>query len=129
MARRGSELVIILWRDIPAQVNGKIGPDKHQAILPRRFQKGIDRAAMVAGKKTAQEYVAEWRRTTHPIVGELAECVDATAASIEREFDEARLEALIANGGWDPARPADEIPDAAADRAATLEPREQDDPQ
>ncbi len=105
MARRSSELVIIMWRDIPAQVNGKIGTERHQAILPHRFQKAIDRAAMVAGKKTAQEYVGEWRRTSHEIVGELATCVDTTAANIELEFTNERLNTLVANGGWDPATP------------------------
>ncbi len=106
MARRtASELVIILWRDIPAQVNGRDGDERQQVILPGRFQKAIDRAAMVAGKKTAQEYVAEWRRTASPLTGPLAATVEATAASIEAEFTNERLHALIENGGWDPAAP------------------------
>lgn len=113
MARRANELVIILWRDIPAQVNGKAGADKHQWILPRRFQKAIDRAAMVAGRKTAQEYVAEWRRSASPLEGDLVTTVDATAATLETEFTEERLEALVANGGWDPAAPHDRTDDPA----------------
>lgn len=108
MSRRGgSEVVVILWRDIPAQINGKMGADKHQFILPHRFQKAIDRAAMVAGKKTAQEYVGEWRRTSYPLTGELATTVDAIAASMEVEFTNQRLHTLIDNGGWDPANPHD----------------------
>jgi hypothetical protein len=110
MARPGSrrstassEVVIIMWRDIPAQVNGKAGEERHQVMLPHRFQKAIDRAAMVAGKKTAQEYVGEWRRANHPLVGDLAETVEATAASIESEFTNERLHILVAHGGWDPA--------------------------
>jgi hypothetical protein len=104
--RRGtSEIVVILWRDIPAQVNGKAGEVRHQVMLPHRFQKAIDRAAMVADKKTAQAYVGEWRRTNHPVVGDLIECVDGTAASIEAEFTNERLHTLVANGGWDPASP------------------------
>ena len=107
MARRGTgnELIVIAWRDIPAQVNGKIGAERHQAILPHRFQKAIDRAAMVAGKKTAQEYVGEWRRTSHEIVGELAACVDTTAANLELEFTNERLNTLVTNARWDPATP------------------------
>ena len=105
MARRSSnEIVVILWRDIPAQVNGKDGEERHQVILPHRFQKAIDRAAMVAEKKTAQEYVGEWRRAAYPVVGTIAECVAATAASIEQEFTNERLHALVDNGGWDPAK-------------------------
>jgi hypothetical protein len=74
-------------------------------VLPHRFQKAIDRAAMVAGKKTAQEYVAEWRRASYPLHGPLAAAVDATAASIDEEFTNERLHTLIDSGGWDPASP------------------------
>ncbi len=106
MARRtASEIVVILWRDIPAQVNGRDGDEREQIILPGRFQKAIDRAAMVAGKKTAQEYVGEWRRTSARPTGELAATVEAIAASIEAEFTNDRLHSLIDNGGWDPASP------------------------
>lgn len=106
MSRRSKdEIVVILWRDIPAQINGKLGDDKHGVVLPHRFQKAIDRAAMVAGKKTAQEYVAEWRRTSYPVNGELVAAVESTAASLEQEFTNERLHALVDNGGWDPHSP------------------------
>ena len=103
--RSGNEVIVILWRDIPAQINGRVGEERHQAILPHRFQKAIDRAAMVAGKKTAQEYVGEWRRTSYPLTGELVETIDAIAASIEVEFTNERLHTLVDNGGWDPSSP------------------------
>ena len=106
MARRSKdEVVVIMWRDIPAQINGKIGDDKHGVVLPHRFQKAIDRAAMVAGKKTAQEYVGEWRRTSYPVAGELVQAVESIAASIEAEFTNERLHTLVDNGGWDPLSP------------------------
>ena len=108
MGRRASnEIVLILWRDIPAQVTGRQGDDKHSVVLPHRFQKAIDRAAMVAGKKTAQEYVGEWRRTSYPLTGELATTIDGIAASIEVEFTNERLHTLVDNGGWAPANPHD----------------------
>ena len=109
--RSGNEVVVILWRDIPAQINGRVGEQRHQAILPHRFQKAIDRAAMVAGKKTAQEYVGEWRRTSYPLTGELAETIDSIAASIEVEFTNERLHTLVDNGGWDPSSPETSIPE------------------
>ncbi len=103
MSRRAKdELIVIMWRDIPAQITGKQGDDKHAVVLPHRFQKAIDRAAMVAGKKTAQEYVGEWRRTTFPVNGELVACVESTAATMEQEFTNERLHTLVDNGGWDP---------------------------
>jgi len=114
MPRRGgtNELTIITWRDIPAQVNGGAGENKHQRILPQRFQGAIDRAAMKAGKKTAGEYVAEWKRRTVPIPPELAEDVEAAvlaeAERLEAEFPTERLKLWVATGGWDPDRPEEE---------------------
>jgi hypothetical protein len=128
--RGGSEIVVILWRDIPAQINGKAGDDRHQVMLPHRFQKAIDRAAMVAGKKTAQDYVGEWRRTNHPLVGDVVECVTATASSIEAEFSNERLHTLVANGGWDPASPErdpEADPGGGEPATPTSEPGEQKD--
>ncbi len=107
MSRRNKdEIVLIMWRDIPAQVNGTLAGEKHGYILPHRFQKAIDRAAMVAGKKDAHEYVGEMRRVSYPITGtDLVECVEGIANSIDTEFTNERLHALVDNGGWDPHSP------------------------
>jgi hypothetical protein len=104
MPRRGNELVVILWRDIPAQVNARVGTEKHQAILPRRFQRAIDDAAMAAGKKTANEYVGEWRRTALPMPAgdDGATAADAEAKRLDDAFPRERLQQFVANGGWDP---------------------------
>ena len=110
--RRSNEITIISWRDIPAQVNGGAGDDKHQRILPQRFQGAIDRAAMKAGKKTAGEYVAEWRRTAVPLPddfdGNMEAFVLAEAERIENEFPTERLKLWVETGGWDPDRPEHE---------------------
>jgi hypothetical protein len=113
MARKSSEVVVIMWRDIPAQVNGKSGGERHQVLLPHRFQKAIDRAAMIAEKKTAQEYVGEWRRTSYPLTGELVVTIDEIAQRMEDEFSNERLMTLVDNGGWDPAAPG--VPDTPLD--------------
>jgi hypothetical protein len=105
MPRRGNELVVILWRDIPAQVNGRAGAQKHQVMLPRRFQRAIDDAAMVAGKKTANEYVGEWRRASLPIPAVddgIEAAADAEAQRLGDAFPRERLQQFVANGGWDP---------------------------
>jgi Virulence factor len=107
MPRRAREIVVIAWRDIPAQVNGRSGGEKHQVVLPRRFQRAIDDAAMVADKKTASEYVGEWRRTSLAIPIDDGEGAMRTAAEREaRRLDDAfpreRLVRFVANGGWDP---------------------------
>ena len=105
MPRRGNELVVISWRDIPAQVNARSGAVKHQVVLARRFQRAIDDAAMVAGKKTASDYVGEWRRATLELPAELGEIADAAereARRLDDAFPKERLQRFVANGGWDP---------------------------
>ncbi len=95
--------MVICWRDIPAQVNAGSGPTKTQRILPRRFQRAIDRAAMVAGKTQASEYVGEWRREVRP--GDPADPEGAAlraAAELETAFPKERLDEFVATGGWDP---------------------------
>lgn len=99
----GGQLVVICWRDIPAQVNAGSGDNRTQRILPRRFQRAIDRAAMVAGKTEASQYVGEWRRVVRP--GNPADPASAAleeAARLEDEFPRSRLDAFVATGGWDP---------------------------
>ena len=105
--RRGGDgqIVLICWRDIPAQVNAGSGESRAQRILPRRFQRAIDRAAMVAGKTQASQYVGEWRRVLLP--GDPADpeaAAVAAAARLEDEFPRSRLDAFVAAGGWDPDR-------------------------
>ena len=97
------QIVVICWRDIPAQVNAGSGEDRVQRILPRRFQRAIDRAAMVAGKTQASEYVGEWRRVLAPGDPDDPEAAAAAAAArLEDEFPRSRLDAFVAAGGWDP---------------------------
>ena len=114
MARRGTgnELIVIAWRDIPAQVNGGSGENKCQRILPHRFHQAIDRAAMKAGKKTAGEYVAEWRRIKVALPadfdGDFETAAKAQAERLDNEFPTARLKLWVETGGWDPDRPEQE---------------------
>ena len=78
-----------------------------QRILPRRFQRAIDRAAMVAGKTQASEYVGEWRRTRIPANGTDPESAAIAAATqLEETFSRERLDEFVKTGGWDPSRPA-----------------------
>ena len=103
MPRNRAEVVVISWRDIPAQVNARDGDERHQVLLPARFQRAVDGPTEVAGKKTANEHVAEWRRRSFPIDGDAAGRGAATeAARLDAAFPPERLRSLIAAGGWDP---------------------------
>ena len=99
------DLVVICWRDIPAQVNAGSGEARIQRILPRRFQRAIDEAAMVAGLTGASQYIGEWRRTTRPARDDDPEAAALrTAEELEEAFPRERLKTFVATGGWDPER-------------------------
>ena len=101
----GTDLVVICWRDIPAQVNAGSGEHKVQRILPRRFQRAIDNAAMEAGMSSASQYIGEWRRIARPTDGDdLEGAALRVAAELEAAFPRERLQTFVATGGWDPAR-------------------------
>lgn len=98
---RSPQLITIYWRDIPAQVNAKSRADTHKVLLKPRFQKAIDRAAMVADITTASDYVNEWRRVAVNVTGDLEAMATAEADRLDAEFDKARLEELVLAGGFD----------------------------
>ena len=87
-------------------MNARVGAEKHQVVLARRFQRAIDDAAMVAGKKTASEYVGEWRasrRSRSPAVStSIAAAAEQEAQRLDEAFPKDRLQRFVANGGWDP---------------------------
>jgi hypothetical protein len=127
MARSGRstrELIVIYWRDIPAQVNAQEGRDRHQVVLGGKFQRAVDRAKRKAGIYTADEEVAQWRRESRPIDGDLADEAQAAADAIELEYNRDRLGLLAYYGGWE----ADVVTTDAIDRdvLAALEELDED---
>ena len=57
-----ASLTILYWRDIPSQVIVKAGRSSAKRQLSERFIRAIDAAAMHAGAKSDDAYLAEWRR-------------------------------------------------------------------
>ena len=99
MARDRNEVVVIMWRDIPAQVNGQAGRRRHQVPLDPKFQRAIDRAKRKAHIVTAQEDVAQWRRVSTPCDGDPAAAAQETAGQLDAEYSEERLGKIAFNGG------------------------------
>ena len=99
-----AQLTIIWWRDIPAQVTARAGRITAKRELPQRFQEAVDRAAMRGNARDTDAYLAQWRRgAPAPCGDDLEAAVAAEAERLERDFDDARLAALVANGGHAPA--------------------------
>ncbi|NQW09132.1 MAG: virulence factor [Alphaproteobacteria bacterium] len=100
-----ANLVVIYWRDIPAQVivekgRGR-GRESAKVELPKRFIAAIDAAAMKSGAEEADDYLEEWRRSDPIEVadGGMESTAAAKASELEDAYPAERLRALIANGG------------------------------
>jgi Virulence factor len=94
------DVVVVFWRDIPAQVIVGKGRAASKVKLTERFEQAIDRCAMKVGARDADAYLAEWRKAEpYSVDGDQAEIAATEAARLEAEFDTARLKSLIDSDG------------------------------
>ena len=98
-------LTIIWWRDIPAQVVVRDGRQTAKIVLHPRFQVAIDKAAVKAGRKAMDDYIAEWRKTQAPSTDEPEVAAKAEAARLEHAYTREVLARLVAAGGVDETAP------------------------
>jgi len=95
-----ADLVVVSWRDIPAQVIVKAGRRAARRSLSQRFHAAIDRAAMRARKHDAQAYLTEWRRAEpRPCGDDLEAEAEAAMTRLEAAYSDERLDALAKAGG------------------------------
>ena len=81
-----ADVVIVYWRDIPAQVIVGEGRRGAKAPLPERFEQAIDRAAMKVGARDTDAYLSEWRKAPpYSLDGADAEVARAEAERIAAE--------------------------------------------
>ena len=107
-------LIIISWRDVPAQVVGRKGRETSKVQLSSRFQEAVDRAAMRAGRGSSDAYLADWKRSPpRPCSDDIAAEVAAEAARIEARYTDEYLERMVKSNGVDP----DAAPEGASSTA------------
>jgi hypothetical protein len=95
-----SEVQVVFWRDIPAQVKARESGERAARALTSRFQEAIDVAAMRAGLTETDDYLGEWRATAwEPRDGSPEAVAERRAAEIEAEYSDERLRQLAENGG------------------------------
>ena len=97
-----AKLTTVYWRDIPAQVIAKERRDTAKLVLSERFAEAIDKAAMRAKMAGTDAYLEQWRREVVNCGKDLQAVVEEAAAELEKAYDDARLEALVSNGGLKP---------------------------
>jgi hypothetical protein len=118
-----AQLIIISWRDIPAQVVCKRGRETAKIQLSARFQEAVDRAAMRAGKGSSDAYLADWKRSApQPCGDDIQAVVAVTAAELEARYTDEDLERLIRAKGLEsttiPPMPVDVANDATPSGAS-----------
>lgn len=97
-----AKMIVISWRDIPAQVVVKAGRETAKVQLAQRFQEAVDRAAMRAGKSGSEAYLADWKRSEPRRCGDdLQAEAQAEAARIEARYSDADLLRIIRAHGVD----------------------------
>ncbi len=97
-----AQLIIISWRDIPAQVIVKRSRETAKVQLSQRFQEAVDRAAMRAGKGSSDAYLADWKRSApRACADELKTVAEAEAALLESRYSDEDLERMIRAKGID----------------------------
>jgi len=94
-----ANLIIVMWRDIPAQVIVKQGRKSAKRPLEERFEKAVDKAAMRAGLYGSDGYLSEWRRDTTTCGDDLEAVLEATVTQIQTDYTDERLAVLVAAGG------------------------------
>ncbi len=98
-----AKATVVYWRDIPAQVIVKAGRKNAKRVLPERFEKAIDQAAMLAKLSGTDAYLEQWRR------GDAVECgddleaeADRMATDLDNAYPDDVLSAYIKAGGMKP---------------------------
>ncbi len=97
-----ADLIIVYWRDIPAQVIVRKGRQNARRELPLRFTEAIDMCAMRVGASDTDAYLAEWRKGDPvPVSDNLEAEADKALAEIEARYNRERLVALVKAEGRD----------------------------
>ena len=102
------EYQVVYWRDIPAQVKIRSRLERIGRELPERFQKAIDRAAMLAGLTSTDGYLEEWHTSDWVVVDEAFQTLEPSQVAekllqeIESRYLPDRIQSIISNKGFLP---------------------------
>ena len=95
-----SNLTIVFWRDIPAQLLIGSGRKATKLKLSEKFEKAIDRCAMKVGAKDSQSYLDDRQKKTVPLDPTNTNSIELEAEKMEKYYTTEKLKALILNDGW-----------------------------
>ena len=101
-----ANVIILYWRDIPAQVIAEQGRGRGRKQskfeLDKKFSIAIDAAAMKSGADGSDDYLSDWRRSEPTEISDNLEFEAGKLKSeLETKYTNDRLKELIANGGFE----------------------------
>ena len=95
-----TQITVVYWRDIPAQVICGSGRRAAKVQLSERFEQSIDRAAMKSGASETDAYLADWRKMPQGEAdGDHHAAAEAHAATLEAAWTPERLKTVALAGG------------------------------
>lgn len=95
-----AELILLSWRDIPAQIIVRAGRKAEKRELPEMFLQAVDAAAMSVGAKDSDAYLSAWQRSApRPVSDDLAAEADRAVDDLLAAYPKDRLAILVRNGG------------------------------
>ena len=95
------DVIIVYWRDIPAQILIGKGRSARKILLSEKFENTIDICAMKTDSKDMESYLKYWRKS-EPLIhdGETDRAAEIEAKKIETIYNNKKLKSLIDNNGW-----------------------------
>ena len=94
------DVIIVYWRDIPAQVIVGKGRRATKIQLSERFEQAIDRAAMKSNQSSTDDYLSEWRKAEpFKVTGDPETIAREQAENLETEYDKEKLILLVNTNG------------------------------
>ena len=95
-----ADLIVVYWRDIPAQVIVKKGRQNAKRELPMRFIQAIDACAMKVGARSSSNSLDYWRKADPiPVGDDIDEEVEKAVTELDTRYDKQKLIALVNSGG------------------------------
>lgn len=102
--QKSAQLIVVYWRDIPAQVIARAGRDMAKRELDQRFITAIDACAMKAGMAGTDDYLEQWRKgDPEPCAEDLDAVADQAVKDLEEAYTRERVKALVHAGGFEDA--------------------------
>jgi hypothetical protein len=87
---------ILYWKTFPVQVKAWQGDEKTVAMLPDRFERAANVAAMVAGSTDSDAYLAGWQwGELQKRPGDVADVLEQVISELDQAYPWTKLQQMV----------------------------------